>query len=505
MTLTAFEKIPTLNAIRGVAAGGQHSLAVSAFGKLYVWGLGALGQLGLGRRATGRLAPVPLRLPENAQAARVSAGANHSLTLDALGGAWFFGHAEYGAHGALGAANNDYVDSDYYATPRRVKRTGPIARVASGSAFVVAADASGAVVTWGWPAHGVLARGGGGVAVQDPSPQRVPGLAGCVGVAAGGRHAAAIIDDGRSEVARSFYRPWLDEDDSGDVLITIEGSDEPPVRAHALVLAARSNYLRGQLRAGGGHELILPGAFDNGASLGPRMLRSVLAYLYGDRVEAPPHRLKALALVADGLHLGELSGLCRWKAGDTSERPSSTFDADLAGAVGSSNVGADVVLRLAGGETVPAHRRVLEHSDFLAAMLRFEDLKRGDASDDDRDLKAGDGAATVDWPHAADDAKRVLAYLYGGANAVDLAEDPSATMNLMLTADVMSLPRLVRLCESALVNGIGDDAQNARHVLAFADHCSGGAQRLRRAARNVLGEALLPRVQAVVRARRARK
>ena len=63
------------------------------------------------------------------------------------------------------------------------------------------------------------------------------------------------------------------------------------------------------------------------------MLRSVLAYLYGDRVEAPPHRLKALALVADGLHLGELSGLCRWKAGDTSERPSSTFDADIADAV----------------------------------------------------------------------------------------------------------------------------------------------------------------------------
>lgn len=122
-----------------VACGAQHNIArvivesesaqSSSSSKeegqceLYVWGNGALGQLGLGRKVTGRLVPAPLALVQEAKEALaaskgrgeggggggggtinrsshldvqfVAAGQNHSVCIVRGGGIYSWGHGEY--------------------------------------------------------------------------------------------------------------------------------------------------------------------------------------------------------------------------------------------------------------------------------------------------------------------------------------------------------------------------------------------------------------------------
>ena len=74
----------------GIAAGGNHSLAVTRTGAVYVWGYNIANQLGLGgmpeiRFKTGSQAPwvvpYPTRLADVSGVIAVAAGASHSLAL----------------------------------------------------------------------------------------------------------------------------------------------------------------------------------------------------------------------------------------------------------------------------------------------------------------------------------------------------------------------------------------------------------------------------------------
>ncbi|KAJ1454659.1 regulator of chromosome condensation 1/beta-lactamase-inhibitor protein II [Pelagophyceae sp. CCMP2097] len=509
-----FERVKAFagHVVECARAGGQHSLVVAraaaadgagpAPRKLYAFGQGALGQLGLGRKVSGRLFPVAVVFYEGGAAVDVdvetcSGGAHHSVAVDAAGGCWFFGHAEYGQHGALGHA--DYVDAAYFCVPRRIDVAG-LRAVACGSNFAAAVDAQGAVVTWGWPAHGVL---GHGVGHFSTAPAAVAALGGAksggleaVAVAAGGRHAAAIVADAADLYAQRYL--GLVDDASGDVLLRLEGGGA--MRAHAAFLAARSRYWRGLLRAAAADaaadaagsparplEVTLPLAV-GGAVLTPQMLRSVLVFIYADRVEAPPHRLRELAAVARAWCLPDFAAHCDRRdffAGAAGAPvappapPPSRFAADLAAlADGAPGPGADAVVDV-GGIAHHLHRVVLEKYEYFAAAMRFRELQSEQCA-------GGAPRLALDSAVLPAEAKNILRFVYGGPEALRGEDDPNGLMRLIVAADLLHLPLLVRVCECALVKCIGGDADNARAVLDFTDHfVSNCCQRLRRAASDV--------------------
>ena len=372
---------------------------------------------------------------------------------------------EYGQHGDLGGAHADYVDAEYYCVPRKVTTTS-LKGAACGSAFVAAIDGDDALVTWGWPAYGVLGRGKGGP-FHDPAPHVVPTEAGApvVAVAAGGKHCACVLRDPGSTYAPAFYGPLVDDAATADVVFRCETFAS---HAHAVVLNSRSAYFRGLLRAAGGAAVDLPSDVD-GVRLTKPLVSSVLRYLYTDRLAAPPHRRAQLAALAVAWRLPALADLCRGRGVE------STFHRDLSRAVGDA-AASDVVLQVAPDTAIHAHRAVLARYDYFAALLRFEDRAKG-------------RRAAVDYGGGdADVARALLAYVYAGPEAVETRDDPGHTMALLIAADEARITALVKVCERALVDQMGDDEDSAAACLAFCDHYAGSAG-LRAAATRVLAAA----------------
>ena len=503
--------------VTDLKAGSQHSLAIVYTEKkkqLFTWGQGTLGQLGLGRRVTGRLRPVRVSFESKKEPVKCAAGANHSICVTGDGECYFWGHAEYGQHGGMGLATRDYVDSEFFYVPRQVDCPA-LTDVVCGANFTLAIDIHGGLVTWGWPSDGVLARGTQ-FASTAPTPNHAekldgqPGAPKVLAIAAGARHAVAVADDARSAHALRFAKlfhkaqqqttrpshPGKEEDEEEDqssleddfsqsdttvVNIVISGSDSPFV-VHAAILGARSRYFRGLLGrreaailAGdvpANEPLVLPNDIE-GIQVTGAMVKAVLFYAYADRVDAPPHRLGALARLARQVFCMEaFAQLCDCAQG---EPTMSTFASDFKSLV-SDDFAADVDLHLAGDVVLPAHRVILETSEYFQALLRFHDKSRTTKGRLQVDLTSW-GADSI----SLDVALAVLGFIYAGT--VDLKKvDP---FELIIAADLLRIPPLVRTCERLLVDHMGSDPANARACLDFAtrfDFCA----RLKRAALDVL-------------------
>ena len=90
--------IPADETLTELAAGSSHSLALSASGALYVWGNNTDGQLGLGGDAQETiLAPVKLDFAHHV--ARVAAGYHHSALVTSEGKLFVFGDGDEGKLG----------------------------------------------------------------------------------------------------------------------------------------------------------------------------------------------------------------------------------------------------------------------------------------------------------------------------------------------------------------------------------------------------------------------
>ena len=128
----------------GVAAGGQHSLVVSATGRLYSFGAGGDGRLGHGEHSN-ELAPRLVEKLEGVRVLEVAAGEHHSLAL-CDGKVYSFGD---GRHGKLGHGD---------AAPQMVPRVIAglqgvrVSSVAAAGTTSLAVTTDGEVYGWG---HGV--------------------------------------------------------------------------------------------------------------------------------------------------------------------------------------------------------------------------------------------------------------------------------------------------------------------------------------------------------------
>jgi alpha-tubulin suppressor-like RCC1 family protein len=183
------DKTPTqvaaLGEVSAIAAGTAHSCAISS-GRVRCFGANGSGQLGDGTTSDRSELPVAAPLgASSAPPARVAAGGAHTCALDASGRVWCWGNGEEGAIGNGG-------DTDQLAPVAVSVGTPPntVGALAAGGGHTCAVTITGKLFCWGRGASGQLGNGTTGNALD---PSFVSTLEGVVDVAAGEAHTCAIV------------------------------------------------------------------------------------------------------------------------------------------------------------------------------------------------------------------------------------------------------------------------------------------------------------------------
>ncbi len=232
-------KVPRGTRLIAISAGGAHSLAVTATGRVLAWGDNEYGQLGDGT-TKDRSVPVRVKLPAGTRVIAVGASYNYSLALTAGGQVWAWGHNRSGQLG-------DGTRADRH-VPVRVKlpRGITVTAIAAGGFDGLALTAAGRVLAWGDNGFGQL---GNGTRRTSAIPVRVRFRAGTrvTAVGAGSLHNLALTSAGR--VLAWGWNAFGQLGNGGRT-----GSDTP-VRVH---LPARARVVA--VSAGGGFSFALTAA-----------------------------------------------------------------------------------------------------------------------------------------------------------------------------------------------------------------------------------------------------
>ncbi|CAI5507255.1 unnamed protein product [Closterium sp. Naga37s-1] len=181
--ITALAGVP----LRMVAAGAEHTAAAAEDGRLYGWGWGRYGNLGLGDRLDRKL-PEQVTAIESERIAQVACGWRHTIVVNGDGRLFTFGWSKYGQLG-----HGDFQD---HLTPSPVPamQDKRIVQVSGGWRHSVALDADGVVYAWGWNRFGQV---GVGNSEDQCSPQRIESISErVVAVACGWRHTVVLSEGG---------------------------------------------------------------------------------------------------------------------------------------------------------------------------------------------------------------------------------------------------------------------------------------------------------------------
>ena len=171
-----------------IAAGWNHTCAVSEEGALYCWGLNSDGQLGDGsvdNRTTPVVVPGFGSTPRRVRG--VVAGRLHTCALTERGRVWCWGDNGFSQLGTY--------SSDSSAVPREVEAlSGVIELAAGGGDHTCARRVDGSVACWGSNHMGQT----GEVAAVDQTivPRTVAGIDDAIGIGVGYSHSCALRRDG---------------------------------------------------------------------------------------------------------------------------------------------------------------------------------------------------------------------------------------------------------------------------------------------------------------------
>lgn len=170
-----------------IGAGNYHSCALISSGAVQCWGRNNQGQLG-DNSHTDRLTPA--LVSGTTSAVKIAVGGQHTCSLDNAGGVYCWGNNSYGQIGDNGSTNTDRL------TPVPVSdlAVGVTSISASDNYHTCALTNSGAVFCWGANDKGQL---GDESATDRRVPVLVSGLgSGVVAITTGGDHSCALTNAG---------------------------------------------------------------------------------------------------------------------------------------------------------------------------------------------------------------------------------------------------------------------------------------------------------------------
>ncbi|CAG7871526.1 unnamed protein product [Brassica rapa] len=175
--------------IKQIACGDSHCLAVTMDGEVQSWGRNQNGQLGLGDTEDS-LVPKKIQAFEGIRIKMVAAGAEHTAAVTEDGDLYGWGWGRYGNLG-LGDRNDRLV-------PERVTSASgeKMSMVACGWRHTIAVSYSGALYTYGWSKYGQLGHGD----LEDHLvPHKLEALSNSVisQISGGWRHTMALTSDGK--------------------------------------------------------------------------------------------------------------------------------------------------------------------------------------------------------------------------------------------------------------------------------------------------------------------
>ena len=172
-----------------VAGGGSHSLALTDDGFVYAWGLNNYGQLGDGTTTT-QTRPVKVLLADGTplnNVIAISAGFSHSLALTADGLVYAWG---INVNGQLGDGTTTQRSN-----PALIPGFSGVVAIAAGGYHSLALTGDGKVRAWGFNSVGQLGLGVKDFAAHS-APVAVPGLTGITAIAGGGYHSLTVDANG---------------------------------------------------------------------------------------------------------------------------------------------------------------------------------------------------------------------------------------------------------------------------------------------------------------------
>ena len=172
---TDYDFTPT-GEIAPIAAGSNHSAAVTKDGDLYMWGSNGGGRLGNGSRTNSY---TPVKIMKNVAA--VSLGDEHSAAVTKDGSLYMWGYNRYGQLG-----NGSTTDSY---TPIKIMEN--VATVSLGDYHSAAITKDGSLYMWGYNGSGQL---GNGSTTNISTPVKI--MENVAMVSLGYNHSAAVTKDG---------------------------------------------------------------------------------------------------------------------------------------------------------------------------------------------------------------------------------------------------------------------------------------------------------------------
>ena len=193
-TASGFDPNPTpvdvvglSSGVAAIAAGNGHTCALTTAGGLKCWGGNKFGQLGNGT-FSGNPNPTPVDVVGlSSGVAAVAAGADHTCALTTAGGLKCWGRNQYGqlGDGTDGGGNQSTSPVDV------VGLSSGVAAVATSGWHTCAVTTAGGLKCWGHNRFGQL--GDGTTAFSQPIPVDVSGLTSGVAAAAGGSHRTCAL------------------------------------------------------------------------------------------------------------------------------------------------------------------------------------------------------------------------------------------------------------------------------------------------------------------------
>ena len=187
-------QVSGLTGVIAVAAGNSHALAVKSDGSIWSWGQNGAGALGDGS-TTDRAFPVQVSqasglVPIPGEMV-IAAGTNHSMALTSDGSVWAWGS---NSNGQLG--DNSTTSRNTPVPVSGLPAGSGVIALAGGSYHSLAVKSNGTVWAWGRNGSGQL---GDGSTTQRLTPVQVSGTnltSGAIAVTAGGYYSLAMKSDG---------------------------------------------------------------------------------------------------------------------------------------------------------------------------------------------------------------------------------------------------------------------------------------------------------------------